>query len=220
MAPKTKLIVVDDHPLFRSALREAVMRVLPETHILEAGSLLALKQEVLSHPDIDLILLDLHMPDARGLSALVHLRARYPSIPIAVISATESSSIVRHAMDLGASGFIPKSASIEQIGAMLRALLLGQLALPRDYIESTPETRHAVRESARSVSNLTPQQMRVLLLLAEGFSNKAIAFDLGISEATIKAHVTIVLRKLGFERRTQAALLAQRLFRTELSKAS
>jgi len=213
----TTLIMADDHPLFRAALREAVTHLLPEAQIVEAGSLAMLEEAAQSHPEADLILLDLRMPGARGFSALVHLRARYPSIPVTVISAAESASNVRRALDFGASGFIPKSASIEEIGWMLRAVLNGDLALPRDYVEPTADRDPSERDMARTVSKLTPQQLRVLLLLSEGHSNKNIAQDLRVSEATIKAHVTVILRKLGLERRTQAALLAQRLFRAELS---
>jgi len=214
MSSTTTLIVADDHPLFRAALREAVTHVLPETQIIEAGSVAAVEQAAQIHPNTDLILLDLYMPDARGFSALVQLRSQFPSIPIAIISAAESSSIVRRAMDFGASGFIPKSASIEQIGVMLRALLSGELAVPAGYLEQSAGSDQA-RDMARNLDKLTPQQLRVLLLLAEGSSNKVVAQDLGVSEATIKAHVTVILRKLRLERRTQAALLAQRLLRTD-----
>ena len=214
MSIKTTLIVADDHPLFRAALREAVTRVLPDTQIIEAGSVAAVEQAAQTYPHADLILLDLYMPDARGFSALANLRAQFPSIPVAIISAAESASVVRRAMDFGASGFIPKSASIETIGVMLRALLNGELAVPPEYQEAQGDPDE-VRDLARNLDKLTPQQLRVLLLLAEGSSNKAVAHDLGVSEATVKAHVTVILRKLNLERRTQAALLAQRLFRTD-----
>jgi DNA-binding NarL/FixJ family response regulator len=188
--------------------------VLPDTQIIEAGSVAAVEQAAQTYPHADLILLDLYMPDARGFSALANLRAQFPSIPVAIISAAESASVVRRAMDFGASGFIPKSASIETIGVMLRALLNGELAVPPEYQEAQGEPDE-VRDLARNLDKLTPQQLRVLLLLAEGSSNKAVANDLGVSEATVKAHVTVILRKLNLERRTQAALLAQRLFRTD-----
>lgn len=219
MAANTTLIVADDHPLFRAALREAVTRLLPQTQIVEAGSVAAVERAAQVHPDADLILLDLYMPDARGFSGLAHLRAHYPSIPIAIISAAESASIVRRAMDFGASGFIPKSASIERIGTMLKALLDGELAVPAEYAQQETDDRDEASDLARKLDKLTPQQLRVLVLLAEGSSNKAIAQELDVSEATVKAHVTVILRKLGLERRTQAALLAQRLFRTDTSAA-
>lgn len=217
MSAAATLIVADDHPLFRAALREAVTRLLPQARIIEAGSLRMLEEAVQANPSADLILLDLRMPGAQGFSALVHLRARYPSIPVAVISAAESASIVRRSLEFGASGFIPKSTGIDRIGTMLRDLLDGKLALPEDYVEPSSDRGQPDRDMARKVSRLTPQQLRVLFLLAEGHSNKTIAQDLRVSEATIKAHVTVILRKLGLERRTQAALIAQRLFRTDPS---
>lgn len=212
MSTQTTLIVADDHPLFRAALREAVARLIPESLIVEAESIARLEEALQQHPDADLVLLDLRMPGARGFSALINMRARFPSIPIAVISAMESASVARRALDFGASGFIPKSASIETIGTMLRALLAGGVAFPTDYLDASAEREPPERTTERGISRLTPQQLRVLLLLAEGHSNKTIAQDLEVSEATIKAHVTVILRKLGLERRTQAALLAQRLF--------
>lgn len=215
MSAANTLIVADDHPLFRAAMREAVSRVLPETLIVEAGSVAAVEEAARLHPNADLILLDLYMPDARGFSALAHLRAHYPSIPVAIISAAESVAIVRRAMDFGASGFIPKTASIERIGEMLHALLNGELAVPPEYLQQPNDEPDEASDIARSLDTLTPQQLRVLMLLAEGNSNKLIAQDLGVSEATVKAHVTVLLRKLKLERRTQAALLAQRLFRME-----
>jgi DNA-binding NarL/FixJ family response regulator len=216
MSTQTTLIVADDHPLFRAALREAIARLLPESLIVEAESIAKLEVAMQLHPDADFVLLDLRMPGARGFSALIHMRARYPSIPIAVISAIESASVARRALDLGASGFIPKSASIEMIGTMLRGLLAGEIVIPRDYVDTAADRGRHDPTSERGISHLTPQQLRVLLLLAEGHSNKTIAQDLDVSEATIKAHVTVILRKLGLERRTQAALLAQRLLSSDL----
>ena len=209
------LIIADDHPLFRAALREAIGRLLPGTRIIEAGSLASLEEAVQANPSADLVLLDLRMPGARGFSALIQLRAQYPSVPVTVVSAAEDPAIVRRALDFGASGFIPKSASIETIGAMLRTVLDGQVALPPGYSEAASDKDQQDRELARRFASLTPQQLRVLLLLADGYPNKAIATDLGVSEATVKAHVTVVLRKLGTERRTQAALLAQRLLQSD-----
>jgi DNA-binding NarL/FixJ family response regulator len=207
--------VADDHPLFRVALREAVTRVLPEAYIVEAESFGALERALLANPDTDLILLDLYMPDADGFASLVNLRARYPSIAVAVISAAESATVVRRSMDLGASGFIPRSASIERICKVLRSLLEGDLSVPDEYAEPPLYERGCEGDLARSVARLTAQQLRVLISLSNGSSNKSIARDLGVCEATVKAHVTVVLRKLGLERRTQAALVAQRILRAE-----
>jgi DNA-binding NarL/FixJ family response regulator len=210
MSSPTTLIIADDHPLFRAALHHAVARWLPDATIIEAGSVAALEEATHDHPDTDLILLDLRMPGVQGLSQLMELRIRHPGIPVALISAVESPAIARKAIACGASGFIPKSASIEEIGSMLRALLAGEVVAPRGLAENSPQDA-AERKFARAVSALTPQQYRVLMLLARGYSNRAIAKDIDVVVATVKAHVTVILRKLGLERRTQAALLAQRL---------
>jgi len=207
------LVIADDHPLFRAALKEAVGRHLPDAAIIEASSLDTLQRAIVDHSDVDLILLDLRMPGARGFSSLLYLRAEHPTIPVIVVSASESPSVVQRALDFGASGFIPKSARIEAIGEVLRTVLGGGVAAPR-----APNGLARVdlqdRESARRLSTLTPQQLKVLVLLADGQSNKYIAGNLAITEATVKAHITGILRKLGIERRTQAAILAQRLLQT------
>lgn len=209
------LIIADDHPLFRAALRQAVAQLLPGVQIVEAASLESLQGAVQAHPAADLILLDLRMPGAQGFSALIYLRAQYPAIPITVVSAAEEPAIIRRALDFGASGFIPKSASIEQIGQALRAVLDGAVWVPPGYAEAAAEGDDNERELAQRMASLTPQQLRVLLMLADGRLNKQIAGDLAVSEATIKAHVTAILRKLGLYRRTQAAVLAQRLLQVE-----
>jgi DNA-binding NarL/FixJ family response regulator len=216
MSPPTTLIIADDHPLFRAALHHAVARWLPDAKIVEAGSVAALEAAANEHPDADLILLDLRMPGVQGLSELMELRIRHPAIPVALVSAVESTTIARKAIACGASGFIPKSASIEEIGSMLRALLAGEIVAPRAFAEASAEDA-AERKFARAVAALTPQQYRVLMLLARGYSNRAIAKDIDVVVATVKAHVTVILRKLGLERRTQAALLAQRLLATDAS---
>jgi DNA-binding NarL/FixJ family response regulator len=207
------LIIADDHPLFRAALREVVARQLSGAQIIEVSSLDALQRAIADHPDSDLILLDLRMPGARGLSSLLHLRAEYPTVPIVVVSASEDAGVVQRTLDFGASGFIPKSASIETIGESLRTVLDGGISTPQ-LPERRTRAEERDRELARRLSTLTPQQLKVLVMLAEGQSNKDIAGHLAITEATVKAHITGILRKLGIERRTQAAILAQRLMQT------
>src|SRR5882757_3522777 len=208
-----RLIIADDHPLFRAALREVVGRHIPGAQIIEVSSLDALQAAVSNHPDSDMVLLDLRMPGARGFSSLLYLRAEYPTVPIIVVSASEDASVVQRALDFGASGFIPKSASVETIGESLRTVLDGGISAPR-LPERRTKAEEQDRELARRLSTLTPQQLRVLVMLAEGQSNKYIASHLAIAEATVKAHITGILRKLGIERRTQAAILAQRLMQT------
>lgn len=208
------LIIADDHPLVRASLREAVERLLPEVRVVEAPSLSSLQEAVHAHPDSDLILLDLRMPGARGFSALIRLRAEHPSIPVAVVSGVEEPATIQRALDLGASAFIPKSASIETIGSMLRAVIEGGVALPPGHSHTLSEAAKRDRDAARRLSSLSPQQLRVLLLIEEGYPNKVIGSTLALSEATVKAYVTVILRKLGVETRTQAALLTQRILQT------
>ena len=207
------LIIADDHPLFRAALKEAVGRHVPGAKFVEASSLETLQRAIAEYPDADLILLDLRMPGAKGFSSLLFLRAEHPAVPVIVVSASEDPSVVQRALDFGASGFIPKSSRIETIGESLRTVLSGGVSAP-----GMPERRSRAdekdRDMARRLSTLTPQQLKVLIMLAEAQSNKNIAGSLMITEATVKAHITGILRKLGLERRTQAAILAQRLLHT------
>jgi DNA-binding NarL/FixJ family response regulator len=209
------LLIADDHPLFRSALRAAVSQVLPMAGTHEAESLPALLELLTAHPDTDLVLLDLRMPGARGFSSLIQLRGLYPAVPVSIVSAEEDPALMRRAIDFGATGFIPKSAGLPAIGAALEAMLGGAIWLPPGVPEISPEEDSSERELAQRIASLTPQQFRVLMALADGRLNKQIGGDLNITEATIKAHVTAILRKLGMYRRTQAALLAQRLLRAE-----
>lgn len=206
----TTLIIADDHPLFRAALKQAVFRYVPAAEIIEASSLDTLQRAIEDHPDADLVLLDLKMPGAKGFSSLVYLRAQYPAVPVVVVSAAEDLTVIKRALDFGASGFIPKSARIETIGETLRVVLGGGVSAPRLSGRVTSvEERDG--ELARRLASLTPQQLKVLVMLAEGETNKYIAGSLAITEATVKAHITAILRKLGLERRTQAAIIAQRL---------
>jgi DNA-binding NarL/FixJ family response regulator len=209
------LVIADDHPLFRTALKAAVGQLLPEATTVEADSLDSLIRAVETHPDADLILLDLRMPGARGFSSLIQLRGLYPAIPVAIVSAEEEPATMRRALDFGATGFIPKSAGLGQIGQALRTMLNGGVWLPDNIGDATPSEEQLDRELAARVSSLTPQQFRVLMLLSDGRLNKQIGGDLDVAEATVKAHVTAILRKLGLYRRTQAAVLAQRLLRID-----
>lgn len=207
-----RVVIADDHPLFRAALRLAVERVLPGAVVTEADSFSALQTAMSQSPDIDLVLLDLRMPGVQGYASLAWLRASYASVPVVMVSADEDAITIHRALDFGAAGFIPKSAGLEVLTQALTAVLDGQLWIPAQA--STPPDNDDA-QLARRVASLSPQQLRVLMHLAEGRLNKQIAFDLDVTEATIKAHVTAILRKLGLYRRTQAAVLAQRLLLAE-----
>lgn len=207
------VIIADDHPLFRTALREAVRPVLPAARILEADSFTALQEALAKQARPNLVLLDLNMPGVKGFSSLLFLRAEYPNVPVVVVSGHEEPGLVRRILDFGALGFIPKISSLETMSEAIRAALDGKIWAPPDFKE--PAASPADRELARKVASLSPQQLRVLLMLADGRLNKQIAGELAITEATVKAHMTAILRKLGLARRTQAAVLAQRLMQDE-----
>ena len=208
--PMPTVLVADDHPLFREALRNAVSRALPDAILREADSVDALYALIERETDADLLLLDLNMPGAHGFSALVHLRALHPQLPEVVVSAREEPSVMRRALDHGALGFIPKSADSDTIGEAIGLVLEGERWAPA-AAAAAPAMDRDEQAVAQRLRELTPQQFRVLQMLGEGRLNKQIAWDLGVSEATIKAHVTAVLRKLGVGNRTQAVLMAGRL---------
>ncbi len=206
-----KVIIADDHPLFRAALKQAVMQAVPGVSVVEADSLTAVQSATEQNEDADLILLDIHMPGAQGFSGLVFLRGQHPSIPVIVVSGSEEVHVMKRAMDYGASGFIPKSAPLETIAEAISQVLQGEEWLPEDISESMDELPEEDYNFATAIASLTPQQFRVLTMLTEGLLNKQIAYELNVSEATIKAHVTAILRKLGVHSRTQAVIAAQRL---------
>ncbi|WP_110754204.1 response regulator transcription factor [Phyllobacterium leguminum] len=200
-----KFIIADDHPLFRGALRQALARKSGEADIIEAGDFDTVKKLVLEATDIDLLLLDLTMPGASGLSGLVMLKAIHPALAVVIVSATDDPATVRRALELGASGFISKSASIEGIEKAVSAVLAGDIWAPQE-VDLGHEPDPEISDLIQRIRTLTPQQARVLSMLAEGLLNKQIAYELNVSEATIKAHVSAVLQKLGVDSRTQAVI--------------
>ncbi|WP_417660156.1 response regulator transcription factor ErdR [Pseudomonas sp.] len=206
-----EILIADDHPLFRSALQQALTLGLgPDVRLVEAASIAELESRLTEKPDWDLVLLDLNMPGAYGFSGLVLLRGQYPQIPVVMISAQEESAVVLRSKEFGASGFIPKSSSLETIQQAVRLVLDGEAWWPEISAEAQSVTAEAKAASA-GLASLTPQQFRVLTMVCEGLLNKQIAYELGVSEATVKAHVTAIFRKLGVRTRTQAALLLQQL---------
>ncbi|MBV0934037.1 response regulator transcription factor [Marinobacterium weihaiense] len=206
-----KIIIADDHPLFRAALRQAVTQAVPGVEIVEADSLAAVQEAVEQHGDADLVLLDIHMPGTHGFSGLVFLRGQHPGMPVVVVSGSEETHVMKRAIDYGASGFIPKSAPLETISEAISMVLEGEEWLPQELTDNMDEVSEEEQQFAAALASLTPQQFRVLTMLTEGLLNKQIAYELSVSEATIKAHVTAILRKLGVHSRTQAVIAAQRL---------
>ena len=210
MDEQTTIVIADDHPLFRGALRQAVGSLMPSSRIKEAGGLDELT-DLLDHDrDVDLVLLDLTMPGVQGFSGLLFLRAQFPDIPVVVVSAHEDPLVIRRAVAFGASGFVPKSLDADQIVAALRAVLSGGAWTPPDIDLSASEDLDTA-DVVRRLASLTPQQMRVLMMVSEGRLNKQIAYELGVSEATVKAHVSAILQKLGVDSRTQAVIAASKI---------
>jgi DNA-binding NarL/FixJ family response regulator len=205
-----RLVIADDHPLFRGALREAVSGLFKHVEIGEAGSFEDVAALLDRGSDVDLILLDLSMPGVRGFSGLMYLRAQYPSVPIVVVSANDDPTVIRRCMDLGTSGFIPKTLGIEEMRAAIKRVLDGGVWTPPDVDLSTGSDAETSNLMAR-LASLTPQQVRVLMMLSEGLLNKQIAYELSVSEATVKAHVSAILQKLGVESRTQAVITAAKI---------
>ncbi len=200
-----RFIIVDDHPLFRGALSQALSASFAKADVLEAGSLDELTDRLATAGEIDLILRDLSMPGLHGVSGLLYLRAQHPEVPVVIVSASDDAATIRQCLDCGASGFIPKSQPVEAIRAAIRRIIDGEVWLPPDVdLSSLPPGEST--ELVSRLSTLTPQQVRVLMMLGEGLLNKQIAFKLGVSEATIKAHVSAILQKLGVDSRTQAVI--------------
>lgn len=205
-----RIVIADDHPLFRDALRLAVSQTVVDGEIAEADSFDALCTRLRAAPDIDLVLLDLNMPGMNGLSGLLYLRAEFAAVPIVVVSANENPRVVRRALDLGAVGYIPKSAAATAIRDAIGALLAGGAWLPPALGARLPDSAGDAALVAL-LNTLTPQQSRVLMLLSEGLPNKQIAHAMQVTEATIKAHVSAILHKLGVDNRTQAVIVARQL---------
>jgi DNA-binding NarL/FixJ family response regulator len=205
-----RLVIADDHPLFRGALREAVAGLLERVDIAEAGTFDEVA-ELLEHGgEVDLILLDLTMPGVRGFSGLMYMRAQYPSVPVIVVSANDDPLAIRRCMEFGASGFIPKTLGVEAMRAAVRGVLDGGVWTPPD-VDLSAGSDAEIAELMTRMATLTPQQVRVLMMLSEGLLNKQIAYQLGVSEATVKAHVSAILQKLGVESRTQAVIAAAKI---------
>jgi DNA-binding NarL/FixJ family response regulator len=205
-----RLVIADDHPLFRGALREAVTGLFEHAEIAEAGSFEEVSKLLDQAGEVDLILLDLSMPGVRGFSGLMYLRAQYPSVPVVVVSGNDDPAVIRRCMDFGASGFIPKTLGIDEMRGAITRVLKGGVWTPPDVDLAAGADGEAAAVMAR-LATLTPQQVRVLMMLSEGLLNKQIAYELSVSEATVKAHVSAILQKLGVDSRTQAVIAAAKI---------
>jgi len=206
------IVIADDHPLMRGALEQAIGRVMPEMPICEADTLRGAR-DILNTEGASLLLLDIHMSDSDGFAGLIALRHDFPAIPIIVVSASDDDWVISRAVQFGASGFIPKSSSMSDIGDAFEAVMAGDLSFPE--ISDEPGATDGEEDAVRQIASLTPAQLRVLIGLTEGKLNKQIAYEMDISEATVKAHVTAVFRKLEVINRTQAVIKAKALIVAE-----
>ena len=204
-AASTHLVIADDHPLFRDALRQAVSSVVTSARIDEAGSFADLTALLGQDSDVDLVLLDLSMPGISGFSGLIYLRAQYPAIPVVIVSASDDVATIRSSLDFGASGFIPKRFGVDTLRDAIGKVMAGEVWIPPDLDLSAPGDPEMTQLRDRLIT-LTPQQVRVLMMLSEGLLNKQIAYELDVGETTVKAHVSEILRKLNVASRTQAVI--------------
>ena len=216
------LLIADDHPLFRAALRNAAIGAVADVEVREADSLDAVLAALEAEPGIDLVLLDLHMPGNHGLAGLAAIRAQFPAVAVVLVSANEDPQIVRRALDHGAAGYIPKSAGLDELRGAIRAVLACEQWLPpalRAAVTRAPSAP-ADADLAARLASLTPQQFRVLVLVAEGLLNKQIADRLDVQERTIKAHLSAIFEKLGARNRTQASVILRELEITDPTRQS
>jgi DNA-binding NarL/FixJ family response regulator len=209
----TRLLIADDHPLYRLALTQAVRGVLPDAAIAEAEDMPAVHAALAARPDTDLVLLDLHMPGNHGLAGLAAVRAQHPGVAVIVVSANDDPRVVRRALDHGAAGYLPKSAGLDDLRDAIRSVLACDTWLPPALRASVTRAQSSPNDAALAarLASLSPQQFRVLALVAEGLLNKQIADRLDVQERTVKAHLTAIFERLGVRNRTQAGVILREL---------
>lgn len=212
------IVIIDDHPLFRDALKQTLEESFADIKITEGGTLDRVAAARQAGGEVDLVLLDLSMPGVHGYSGLMFLRAQHPEVPVVVVSANENPLVIQRCLEFGASGFIPKSLEVKRIREAVAAVLEGGVWWPPDMKVDSGGGAGDASEIVARLASLTPQQVRVLMMLGEGLLNKQIAFQLGVSEATVKAHVSAILEKLGVDSRTQAVIAVNKIDAMELPK--
>ena len=207
------LLIADDHPLFRAALRGAAADAVADLQVREADSLAGVLAALEAEPGTNLVLLDLHMPGNHGLAGLAAIRAQHPGVAVVVVSANDDPRVVRRALDHGAAGYLPKSTGLEDLREAIRSVLGLQQWLPAGLRSAVNGARSSARDAdlAARLASLSPQQFRVLALVAEGLLNKQIADRLGVQERTVKAHLTAIFERLGVRNRTQASVVLREL---------
>lgn len=204
-----RILIIDDHPLFRQALVLAAGNICDDADIIDVGTMDAALQHMSGSSNFDLILLDLKLPNVSGYTGVAMIHAEAPNTPILVISSADPEKASIEARRFGAIGFISKESELTKIEEAIGAALSGKFT--QSNVSSAVNTDADLDSMAQKVASLTPMQLRVLLGVLSGRLNKQIAYDLGISEATVKAHLTAIFKKLDVGNRTQAALAARAL---------
>ena len=207
------LLIADDHPLFRAALRGAAADAVAQLQVLEAESLDGVLAALDSRADVDLVLLDLHMPGNHGLAGLAAIRAQYPAVAVVVVSANDDPRVVRRALDHGAAGYLPKSSGLDELREAIRSVLACEQWLPAALRATVARAQSSQQDTelAARLASLSPQQFRVLTLVAQGLLNKQIADRLDVQERTVKAHLSAIFERLGVRNRTQAGVVLREL---------
>jgi len=203
-----KIIIADDHPLFRQALTSVLTSNFTDVTILEAESVAALENTLTEHSDADLLLLDLNIPGAQGFGTLIHIRNTFAEMGVIVVSGYEDKDTISKSIANGAAGFIPKSTSVEEMLTAIQSVLAGNVWLPDENNISLSSVSSEVNDK---IASLTPQQYKILTMFADGLLNKQIAYELGVSEATVKSHSSAIFLKLGVKSRTQAVIMMNQL---------
>lgn len=212
---KSQVVIADDHPLFRTALKQAVLECISSVEILEADNFSDLLTILEKNPALEIVFLDLHMPGNDGFSGLTQLRNHFPDLVVIMVSSDDHPEIMQKAINFGAAAFIPKSANLNTIGQAIDCVLSGDIWLPEHAaIDTNPQANSEHQKLAKQLAQLTPQQYIVLARIADGQLNKQIAYDLDIKETTVKKHVSAILVKLEVYNRTQAGLVYQQLMLT------
>ncbi|MBY5986328.1 LuxR C-terminal-related transcriptional regulator [Roseovarius atlanticus] len=202
-------LIVEDHPLFCDALMLTLQLVADIHSVRTAHSIADCLAALESGARPDVILLDLNLPDSDGLDSLLRVRNAAGEADILIVSSITDSKIIGAAIEVGAAGYVPKHSQRAVFQAALRTISEGRTFLPEGFIVNVSKSPGDEPTPLERLQNLTEQQARILRLICQGKLNKQIAFDLSISEATVKAHVTVMMRKLGVQNRTQAVLIAQ-----------
>lgn len=206
-------LIADDHPLFRVALAQACANILgSDALLLQAQNMSQLWPLLRQHPDTNFIFLDLKMPGSEGFTGLTALRTEYPDVPVIMVSAEEEPMIIKQALALGAAAYIPKSAPLERLSDAIAAVLNGDTWLPEELVVDVNNAKSLIDDDfAQRLEQLTPQQFRVLKMVADGLLNKQIAYEMNVQETTVKQHVSAILRKLNVNNRTLAGILFEKL---------